>query len=59
MNSYESHEQYMSRRTREEDAKLGINTEYNNMKLTAELMEIKEDIKKLQIDIAYMMKKYG
>lgn len=43
----------------EEERKLGINVEYNNMRLTKELEEVKEDIKKLQIDLAYMMNKYG
>jgi hypothetical protein len=54
----ERHEEYMTRRIREEDAKYGVNVEYNNMRLTKELLEIKEDIKKLQIDLAYMIKKY-
>ena len=43
----------------EEERQLGINIEYNNMRLTKELEEVKEDIKKLQIDLAYMMNKYG
>lgn len=43
----------------EEERRLGINVEYNNMRLTKELEEVKEDIKKLQIDLAYMMNKYG
>ena len=43
----------------EEERQLGINVEYNNMRLTKELEEVKEDIKKLQIDLAYMMNKYG
>ena len=47
------------RRKFEEERQLGINVEYNNMRLTKELEEIKEDIKKLQIDLAYMMNKYG
>ena len=59
MSSYESHEQYMTRRIKEEDEKLGANTEYNNLRLTQELMDIKNDIKQLQIDIAYMVKKYN
>lgn len=58
MNSYESHEQYMSRRMKEEDSKLGINTEYTNMRLTKELEEVRKDIKQLQIDVAHMMNKY-
>ena len=47
------------RRKFEEERQLGINVEYNNMRLTKELEEVKEDIKKLQIDLAYMMNKYG
>lgn len=43
----------------EEERQLGVNIEYNNMRLTKELEEVKEDIKKLQIDLAYMMNKYG
>ena len=43
----------------EEERRLGVNVEYNNMRLTKELEEVKEDIKKLQIDLAYMMNKYG
>jgi hypothetical protein len=58
MSSYESHEQYMTRRIREEDEKIGVTTEFNNLRLTRELMDIREDIKQLQIDIAYMMQKY-
>lgn len=58
MSSYESHEQYMTRRIKEEDEKIGVNTEFNNLRLTRELMDIREDIKQLQIDIAYMMQKY-
>lgn len=42
----------------EEERKIGINTEYTNMRLTKELEEIKEDIKKLQVDVSYMMHKY-
>lgn len=43
----------------EEERQLGVNVEYTNMRLTKELEEVKEDIKKLQIDLAYMMNKYG
>lgn len=45
---YESHEDYMKRRMREEDAELGISIEYNNMRLTKEIIELKEEIKRLQ-----------
>jgi hypothetical protein len=49
---HEGHEEYMKRRMKEEDEK--------NFKPTFEqqILEIKEDIKKLQIDLAYMIKKY-
>jgi len=49
---HEGYEEYMKRRMKEEDQK--------NYRPTVEeqLREIKEDIKNLQIDIAYMMKKY-
>ena len=52
----EHHESYMKRRLKEE--KIGVNVEYSNMRLTKEIEEIKEDIKKLQIDISYIIKKY-
>jgi hypothetical protein len=48
----------MSRRIKEEDSKLGVNTEYTNMRLTKELEEVRKDIKQLQIDVAHMMNKY-
>jgi len=49
---HEGYEEYMKRRMREEDDK--------NYKPSVEqqLREIRDDIKQLQIDIAYMMKKY-
>jgi len=49
---HEGYEDYMKRRMREEDDK--------NYKPSVEqqLREIRDDIKQLQIDIAYMMKKY-
>jgi hypothetical protein len=53
----ERHEAYMKRRLKEE--KIGVNVEFNNMRLTEEIEEIKENIKKLQIDISYIMQKYG
>jgi hypothetical protein len=45
---YESHEQYMKRRMREEDAKLGISIEYTNMRLTKELEEVKSRLDALE-----------
>ena len=51
--SRESYEDYMVRRNREEDEK-----NYSPLSTDQEILQIKEDIKKLQIDIAYMMKKY-
>jgi hypothetical protein len=45
---YESHEDYMKRRMREEDTKLGVSIEYNNMRLTKEIIELKKEIKRLQ-----------
>jgi|TARA_X000001316_G_C918801_1_gene32935 hypothetical protein len=51
--SRESYEDYMVRRSREEDEK-----NYSPLSTDQEILQIKEDIKKLQIDIAYMMKKY-
>jgi hypothetical protein len=51
--SRESYEDYMVRRSREEDEK-----NYSLLSTDQEILQIKEDIKKLQIDIAYMMKKY-
>lgn len=49
---YESHEDYMKRRMREEDAltsaDLGVSIEYNNMRLTKEIIELKKEIKRLQ-----------
>jgi len=49
---HEGYEEYMKRRMKEEDDK--------NYKPSVEqqLHEIRDDIKQLQIDIAYMMKKY-
>ena len=41
-----------------EENELGVNVEYSNMRLTRELLEIKQAIKMLQIDIAWIMKKY-
>jgi hypothetical protein len=48
---YESHEDYMKRRIHEEEdasRKLGVNVEYNNMRLTKEIVELKKEIKRLQ-----------
>ena len=48
---YESHEDYMKRRMREEDAltsaDLGVSIEYNNMRLTKEIIELKNLISTL------------
>lgn len=38
--------------------RLGENVEYTNMRLTKELVEVREMIKQLQIDMAHMIKKY-
>lgn len=50
MSSYEA---YMVKRMKEEDAKLGVNTEYNNMRLTKEIEDLKGRIKQLETDMAY------
>lgn len=36
-----------------EERKLGYNTEYNNMRLTKEIEELKGRIKQLETDMAY------
>ena len=36
-----------------EERKLGYNTEYNNMRLTREIEELKGRIKQLETDMAY------
>jgi predicted nuclease with TOPRIM domain len=36
-----------------EDRVLGVNTEYNNMRLTAEIEQLKNRIKQLETDMAY------
>jgi hypothetical protein len=54
--THESHEEYMKRRIRAEE--FGVSIEYNTMRLTKEIQEIKEDIKKLQIDVSHIMRKY-
>lgn len=45
---YESHEQYMKRRAKEEDARLGVTVMYDNLRLTREIIELKKEIKRLQ-----------
>ena len=52
----ERHLNFMKRMLKEE--KVGTNVEYSNMRLTKEIEEIREDIKKLQVDISYIIKKY-
>jgi predicted nucleic acid-binding Zn-ribbon protein len=49
----ERHEDFMNRMMREEDAKRGVSTEYNNMRLTKEIEELKDRIKQLETDMAY------
>ena len=53
-NMQERHEEYMKRRMREEDAERGAVVSYNNMRLTKEVEELKERIKTLETDMAYM-----
>jgi len=36
-----------------EERKLGVNTEYTNMRLTAEIEQLKNRIKQLETDMAY------
>jgi predicted nuclease with TOPRIM domain len=36
-----------------EEKKLGVNTEYTNMRLTAEIEQLKNRIKQLETDMAY------
>jgi len=48
-----SYERYMTERLREEDEKLGVNVQYNNMRLTKEIQELKTRIKQLETDMAY------
>lgn len=36
-----------------EEKVLGVNTEYNNMRLTAEIEQLKNRIKQLETDMAY------
>jgi hypothetical protein len=49
--THESHETYMKRRLKEEN--IGVNTEYTNMRLTAEIEQLKNRIKQLETDMAY------
>lgn len=48
-----SYERYMTERLREEEEKLGVNVQYNNMRLTKEIQELKTRIKQLETDMAY------
>ena len=36
-----------------EERELGVNVEYNNMRLTAEIEQLKDRIKQLETDMAY------
>ena len=38
------------------EEQLGVNTEYNNMRLTREITEMKERLKRLETDMAYTQK---
>lgn len=49
----ERHEDFMNRMMREENDKRGVSTEYNNMRLTKEIEELKARIKQLETDMAY------
>ena len=49
---HEGYEEYMKRRTREEDEK------HFKPSVEQQLSDIREDIKQLQIDVAYMINKY-
>lgn len=50
---HERHEDYMKRRMREEGTTA---TEYNNLRLTQEIEDLKLKIKKLETDMAYTQK---
>ena len=51
----ERHEEYMTRRIREEEsARVPIRTYWNEMRLTQELQQAQADIKQLQQDMAYL-----
>lgn len=47
----EPHEAYMKRRLKEEN--IGVNTAHTNIKLTAEIEQLKNRIKQLETDMAY------
>lgn len=49
---HEGYEEYMKRRMREEDEK------HFKPSVEQQLLDIKQDIKQLQIDVAYMINKY-
>jgi len=48
-----SYERYMTERLKEEEEKLGVNVQYNNMRLTKEINDLKNRIKQLETDMAY------
>jgi|TARA_R110000803_G_scaffold17946_2_gene48215 hypothetical protein len=51
----ERHEEYMTRRIREEEAaRVPIRKYWNEMRLTQELQQAQADIKQLQQDMAYL-----
>ena len=51
----ERHEEYMTRRIREEEsARVPIRAYWNEMRLTQELQQAQADIKQLQQDMAYL-----
>lgn len=53
MSSYESTDAFLSRKFKEEGMMPGKNVQYNNMRLTAEVEELKNRIKQLETDMAY------
>lgn len=53
------HEEYMKRRIAEEEAKLGVNLEYNNMRLTKEVDEILQRLEIIEEKIDELIKKRG
>lgn len=53
------HEAYMKQRIAEEDAKLGINVEYNNLRLTKEVDQILQRLEIIEEKIDELIKKRG
>ena len=53
------HEEYMKQRIAEEDAKLGINVEYSNLRLTKEVDEILQRLEIIEEKIDELIKKRG